>query len=146
MRDLPRPLCCRVRKCTSMMNAGKKNILSRGGLVDGRGTGIIGDDGFQIGSLSALLSTIAIGCRGRDTGHLFSFVKDSFCDVNTVHCFGGGRRKREGRVEGGSKERNRGVRGGEKDIDKRMRIIRSRYCDENKRNNTEKRGGKRERS
>ena len=87
MRNLPRRLCSRVRKCTSMMNAGgQKNILSRGGLVDGRGIGIIGDDGFQIGSLSALLSTIAIGRRSRDTGHLFSFVEDGFCDVNSRYC------------------------------------------------------------
>lgn len=110
MRNLPRRLWSRVRKCTSMMNAGgQKNILSRGGLVDSRGIGIIGNDRFQIGSLSALLSTIAIGRRSRDTGHLFSFVEDGFCDVNTVHCFGGGGSGRGRRVE--SRERNRRITG-----------------------------------
>lgn len=130
MRNLLRRLCGRVRKRTSVMNAGeekKKNILSRGGLVNGRGIGIIGDDGFQIGSLSALLSTIAIGRRSRDTGHLFSFVEDGFCDVNTVHCFGGGGLGRGRRIE--SREESGGGRGGEglrrkKDIDRRMKIIR----------------------
>lgn len=96
-----------------MMGAGglKKNILSRGGLLDGRGIGIIGDDGFQIGSLSALFSTIAIGSRSRDSGHLLSFIEDGFCDVNAVHCFGGGRGG--GRVEGGgsSRRRNQGDTG-----------------------------------
>lgn len=53
-----------------------------------------------------------------------------------------------GRVEGGGSSRGRGIGGlrGKRDIEKRMGIIRSRYCDENKRNNTEKRGGREEKS
>ena len=74
------------KKKTWTRKKGAASILLSSGLVDSRGSRIIGDDGLQVGSLSSFLPAIAIGGRGSHTCHLLSFIEDGFCDVDAVHC------------------------------------------------------------
>ena len=74
------------KKKTWTRKKGAASILLSSGLVDSRGSRIIGDDGLQVDSLSSFLPAIAIGGRGSHTCHLLSFIEDGFCDVDAVHC------------------------------------------------------------
>ena len=76
----------RARLGTTGQRKNGSSILLSSGLVDSRGSRIIGDDGLQVGSLSSFLPAIAIGGRGSHAGHLFSFIEDGFCNVDAVHC------------------------------------------------------------
>lgn len=60
----------------------KKNHVRFCRLASGR---FIGDDGLQVGTLSPLLSTVAIGSGRSDTGHLFALVQHGFSKINALH-------------------------------------------------------------